>query len=90
MKEFDEILRRDSGYVTCSSNNLVYFIEGFPFWNSKVISREFSSRYKLHIIYFSLTDINIRTLVILFPLSFLYTHIRVLLINLCGICDLFI
>ena len=30
MKEFDEILRKDSGYVSCSSYNLVY-LEGFQF-----------------------------------------------------------
>ena len=45
--------------VSCSSYNLVY-LEGFPFWNFKVIQS-----IKLHIIYFSLTDINIRTVIVL-------------------------
>ena len=44
MQWVDKILRSDSGYVSCSSYNLVYS-EGFPFWNSKVIWRKFSSRY---------------------------------------------
>ena len=39
-------------------NNPLY-LEGFPFWNSKVISGEVSSRYQTP--YFSLTNINIRT-----------------------------
>ena len=36
MKEVDEILRNNSGYVCCSSSNVPY-LEGFRFWNSKVI-----------------------------------------------------
>ena len=46
MKEFDESLRSDSGYVSSNSYNLLH-LEEFPLWNSKVIWREFSSRYQI-------------------------------------------
>ena len=35
-KESGQILRSDSEFVSYSNYNLVY-LEGFPFWNSKVI-----------------------------------------------------
>ena len=45
------------------------YLEGFPFWN-------FYQGIKLHIIYFSLTDINITTVMILFSIHLpsIHTH----------------
>ena len=82
-------LKSDSGCVSCSSYNLV-FLEGFPFWNSEVISREFSSRYQTPYHLLSLTDVNIRTVIIKFSIHLpsIYTH-KGCLMNLCGICNLF-
>ena len=74
MKEFDEILRSDSGYVSCGSYDLLYS-EGFPFWNYEVILREFSSRYLSDYISFSFNSL-ITTVIILFsiPLPSIHTH----------------
>ena len=44
-KDFAEILRSDGRYAICRSYNLLH-LERFPFWNSKVIWKEFSSRYQ--------------------------------------------
>ena len=87
MKEYDEILRSDSGYHGCSSYNLAD-LERFPFWNSRAIGKEFpryQTRYhELHI--------NIRIVIILFSMHLpsIHTHLKVRLMNRCGICDLFI
>ena len=74
MMESDEMLRSDNGYISCSSYNLVY-LEGFQFWNSKVISREFSSRYQTpyHLLY---TDRykHITTVIILFSIHLPSSH----------------
>ena len=63
MKEFSEILRSNSGYVSCSSYNLVY--SGIL----KLFEGNCHQGIKLHIIYISLTDISIRTVVILLSIN---------------------
>ena len=52
MKKSDEILKSDSGYQSVVAIILVY-LEGFPFWNFKVIWREVSSRFQTpdHLLY---------------------------------------
>ena len=48
----------------------------------KLFEGNFHQGIKLHIIYFSLTDISIRTVIILFQfICLLYTHIRVRLMT---------
>ena len=75
MKEFDTILRSNSGYVNCSSNkNLVYIQIDFHPGTLKLFDGNFRQGIKLHIIYFSLTDINIRTGNFIFNSFALYTH----------------
>ena len=64
MKEFDEILRSNGGYVSCSSYNLVY-LEGFHSGILKLFEGNFHDGTRLHIIYFCLTDIKIGTVIIL-------------------------
>ena len=66
MKESDEILRSDSGYqsvvaviILCIWKDFHTGILDLFYWN-------FQQGIKLHIIYFSLTDINVRTVIILF------------------------
>ena len=90
MKEFDEIFRSDSGYVSCKSCNLVY-LEDFHSGIPKLFEGNFHQGIKVHIIYFSLTDISISTVIILFSIHLpcIYTHLRARLMNLCGICNLF-
>ena len=74
--------------VSRSSYSLVY-LEGFLL---KLFEGNFHQGIKPHIIYFSLANQNIRTIIILFSvyLPSIYTHVRIRLMNLRGICDLFI
>ena len=62
MKESDEILRSNSGY-----HSVVAFI---ILYNQKNIHQG----VKLHIIFFSLTDINMMAVIILFPIHLLSEH----------------
>ena len=56
----------------------------------KLLEGNFHRGIKLHIIYFRLNKINIRTVIILFQfICFLYIHLKVRSIIFCGICDLF-
>ena len=76
MKEFDEFFRSDSGYVSCSSSVILCTQKDFHSGILKLFEGNFHQGIKLHIIYFSLTDINIRTVIILFSfhLSSMHTH----------------
>ena len=91
MKESDEILRSDSGYQSAEAV-ILCILEDCGIL--KLFEGNFHQgiHIKLHIIYFSLIDINIRTVIILFSIHLpsLYTHPRVGLMSLCSICDLFI
>ena len=71
MKEFDKILRSDSGYIRCSNSYNLVHLEGLPFQNSKLSERNFHQGIKLHIINFNLTDMNIRTVIILLSIHLL-------------------
>ena len=62
------------------SSNFVYF-EGFPFMYSKenlknVFEENFYQGIKLHIIYFSLTDQNMTTVIISFSVYLPFIHER--------------
>ena len=65
MIELDEIFRSDSGYVCCTANILLCIWKKFHSGILKLFEGNFHQGIKPHIIYFSLTDINIRTLIIL-------------------------
>ena len=67
MKEFYEIFRSNSGYVSCNNYDLVY-LKGFHSGILKLFEENFHQGIKLHIIYFSLTDINMRTVMVLFSI----------------------
>ena len=54
----------------------------------ELFEENFHQDIKLHTIYFSLTDQNVRTTIILFSVHL--SSLRICLVNLCGICDLFI
>ena len=56
MKEFHGILRSDRGHVNCSSHNLVYFHSGILSYLKGIFIKVSDSS----IIYFCLTDINIK------------------------------
>ena len=66
IKELDEILRSDSGYVSCIKIILLCILKKFHSGILKQFERNSHRGIKLHIIYFSLTDIKIRTVIILF------------------------
>ena len=90
MKEFNEILRSDSGYVSCVAVIILCIYKKFLTGTLNLFEGNFHQGIKLHILFFSLTDINIRTVITFFQFMCLpYTHVRVRLMNLCGICDLF-
>ena len=74
MKEFDEILRSDSGYVSCIAVVILCIQKKFDSGVLKLFEGNFHQGIKLNIIYFSLIDINIRTVIILFYSCAFYTH----------------
>ena len=85
------ILRSESGYVSCIAVIILCISKKFRSGILKLFEGNYYQGIKLHIIYFSLTDINIRTVIILFSIHVpsIHTHLKVCLMNLCGICDLF-
>ena len=68
MKEFDEILRSNSRYVSCMAVIILCISNKFHSGILKLFEGNFDQDIKLRILYFSLTDINIRTVVILFSI----------------------
>ena len=67
MKESDEILRSDSEYVSCVAVILCIW-KKFHSGILKLFEGNFHEGIKLHIIYFTLTDMDIRTVIILFSI----------------------
>ena len=65
MKEFDDIFRSDSGYVSCIAVIISCIWKKFHSRILKLFEGNFHQNIKLHIIYFNLSDINIRTVIIL-------------------------
>ena len=84
MKEFDEILRSDSGYQSVETIIILCILKDFYSGILKLFEGNFHQGIKLYTIYFSLTDINIRTVIILFSIHLpsLHTHI------ICSYCIL--
>ena len=74
MKEFDEILRSYIGYVCCIAVIILFIWKKFHSGILKLFEGNFHQGFKLHIIYFSLTDINIRTVTILFSIHLPFIH----------------
>ena len=68
MKEFDEILRNDSGYVSCSPSYNFVYLEGFRSGILELFEGNFHQGIRLHIIYISLIDKNKRTVIIFFSI----------------------
>ena len=68
MKAFDEILENDSGYVSCIAVIILCIQKKFYSEILLLFEGNFHHGIKLHIIYFSLTDINIKTVIILFSI----------------------
>ena len=66
MKESDKISRSDSGYQSVVAIIILRIYKDFHSGILKLFEGNFHQGIKLHIIYFSLTDINIRTVIILF------------------------
>ena len=65
IKKFDKILRSDRGYIKVVA---VVILKDFHSGILKLFEGNFHQGIKLHIIYFSLTDINITTVIILFSI----------------------
>ena len=87
MKESDENLRSDRGYQLVDAVTILCIENG----NLKLFEGNFRPIIKLHIIYFSLTDLKIRAVIILFSIHLNSIHTpKICQTNLCGICDLFI
>ena len=75
-----------------SGSSYVVYLQGFPSENSKLFERIFYQGIKIHIAYFGLTNQNMKTAITLFSVFF-YRRMRMLrvgLMNLYGICDVFI
>ena len=73
IKEVDEILSSDSGYVSYSSYNLVYIFRRTS-GILKLFEGNFHQGIKLHIMYFTLTDINVTAVIILFSIHLPSIH----------------
>ena len=75
MKESDKILRSDSGYQSVVVVIILCIKNDFHSGILKLFEGNFHQVIKIHIIYFSLTDIDMRTVIILFKfICILYTH----------------
>ena len=86
MKEFDEIMRSDNGYIKVVAFRILCILKDFYSGILKLFEGNFHQGIKLHIIYLRLIDINIRTVIILLSIDLsLYTNLRVGLMYLCGI-----
>ena len=68
MKKLYEILRSYSGYVSCIAVIILRIQKKFHCGVLKLFEGNFHQGIKLRIIYFSLTDMNIRTVIILFSI----------------------
>ena len=68
MKESDEILRSNRGYQSVVEVIILCIWKDFHSGILKLFEGNFHQGIKLHIIYFSLTDINIRTVISLFSI----------------------
>ena len=91
MKESDKILRSDSGYQSVVAVMILCILKYFHPGILKLFKGNFHQGIKLHIIYFSLTDINIRTVIIWFSIHLPSLHItKSSSDEPLGICDLFI
>ena len=66
MKESDKISRSDSGYQSVVAITILHIYKDSHSGILKLFEGNFHQGIKLHIIYVSLTDINIRTVIILF------------------------
>ena len=74
MKEFEEILRSNSGYASCTAVIILCIYKTFHSGILKLIGGNFHQGTKLHLIYFSLTDIDIGTVTILFSIPVPSVH----------------
>ena len=74
MKESDEILRSDSGYQSAVAVIILRISKDFHFGILKLFEGNSHQCINLHSIYFSLTDINIGTVIILFSIHFPSIH----------------
>ena len=74
MKESDEILRTDSGYQSVVAVVILCIWKDFHSRILKLFEENFHQGIKFHMIYFSLTDTNVRTLIILFSIHFSSVH----------------
>ena len=74
--EFDEISRSGNGYVSCMAIIILLIKKKIHYGIQKSFERNFHQGIKPDIIYFSLTDINIRTVMILFLIHKPSLHIH--------------
>ena len=74
MKEPDDILRSDGGYQSVVAFIILCSKKDFHSGIFKLFEGSFLQSIKLHVVYFSLTDINIMTVVILFSIHSLSIH----------------
>ena len=74
MKESDKILRSDSGHQSVVAVTILCIKKDFFSGTPKLFEGNFQQGIKLHIIYFSLTNINIRTVIILFSIHLPSLH----------------
>ena len=73
MKEFDEISRSDMG-MSVVAVTILRVWKDFHSGILKLFEGNFHQGIKLHINYFSLTDMNIKTVIILFSIHLPSTH----------------
>ena len=66
IKEYGENLRSDRGYIKVVALVILCIQKDFYSGILKLLEGNFHQGIKLHIIYFSLTDIHITTVIILF------------------------
>ena len=74
MKEFDKILRRERVDISVVAVIILCIWKDFHSGILKLFEGNFHQGIKLHIIYISLTDINIKTVIILFSIHFPSVH----------------
>ena len=70
MKEFDDILRSDSGYQSVVAVRILCIKKDFNSGILKLFEGKFHQGIKLHIIYFSLTYIDVTTVIIFNSFAF--------------------
>ena len=74
MKESDEILRSESGYQSVVTVIILCFHKDSHSGILTLFEENFHQGIKLGIVYFSLTDINIRTVIIFFSIHLPSIH----------------